>query len=116
MDITTHPFLNVMWSFFVVFVWISWIALVIGVLIDVFRHREMSGLQKAVWVVLVVLVPLIGVLCYLVVHGREMGRRNSAEYAARGGSMSSTAEEIERAQSLRKAGAINDAEFQALKS
>jgi hypothetical protein len=113
MDITTHPFLNVMWTFFVVFVWISWFSLVVGVIVDVFR-REMPGLSKAVWVVLVVFVPLIGVLAYLVVHGRDMGRRDAAEYAARGGG--GAAAEIERAQGLRNAGAINDAEFQALKS
>lgn len=112
MDITTHPFLNIMWTFFVIFVWISWFSLVVGVIVDVFR-RDMSGLSKAGWVVLVVFVPLIGVVAYLVVHGREMGRRDAAEYAVRGGG---AAAEIERAQVLRDSGAINDAEFQALKS
>src|SRR5947209_12587846 len=51
------------------FIWI-WIA--IGVVVDVFRSHDLSGWGKAGWLFLIVVVPLIGVLIYLIARGHKM--------------------------------------------
>jgi hypothetical protein len=125
MDITTHPFLNIMWSFFVIFLWISWFMLLIGIVADIFRRREISGIAKAMWLLLVIFLPVIGALLYLIVHGNTMGGRDAstdAYYASASGagagsaSSGGSAAEIAQAASLRDSGAITEAEFQALKT
>lgn len=71
-------------------------------------------------------VPLLGVLCYLIVNRREMGQRD-AEHAKAAqpqlddhvrsvsGSHDGPAAEIEKAKQLLGSGAITQAEFGALK-
>jgi hypothetical protein len=51
------------------FLWI-WIA--VTVLVDIFRSHDLSGWAKAGWIVLIVLVPLLGVLIYVIVRGDKM--------------------------------------------
>jgi hypothetical protein len=69
-------------SFFALWVW-----LVISMFVDVFKSPDLSGWVKALWSLLFVVVPLIGVIAYLVLRGPAMvGRavdKQEAEVAAR---------------------------------
>ena len=56
-----YPLLQVFWTILIFFAWVVWIWMVLMVLFDVFRRRDISGLAKAAWCVLVILVPFIGV-------------------------------------------------------
>ena len=49
-----------------------WIWLAVTVVMDVFRSNDLSGWAKAGWIVLVVLVPLLGVLIYVIARGDKM--------------------------------------------
>ena len=51
------------------FLWI-WIA--VTVLVDIFRSHDLSGWAKAGWIVLIVLLPLLGVLIYVIARGDKM--------------------------------------------
>jgi 4-amino-4-deoxy-L-arabinose transferase-like glycosyltransferase len=51
------------------FLWI-WIA--ITVVIDIFRSHDLSGWAKAGWLLLIVLLPLLGVLIYIIARGDTM--------------------------------------------
>ena len=51
---------------------ILWIWLAITVIMDVFRSHDLNGWKKAFWLVLIVLVPLAGVLIYVIARGDEM--------------------------------------------
>ena len=51
------------------FLWI-WIA--VTVVIDIFRSHDLSGWAKAGWLVLIVLVPLLGVLIYVIARSDKM--------------------------------------------
>jgi hypothetical protein len=67
-------FLTVMW--FVLFV--AWVFLVFWVIVDILWSRDLSGWAKALWTLLVVFIPWLGVFIYLIVRGRPMaesGRR-----------------------------------------
>ena len=68
------PLLDLFWTILIIFLFVAWIWVLISVVIDVFRN-DISGWAKAVWVVLIVFLPILGVLAYLVVHGGDMSQR-----------------------------------------
>ena len=51
---------------------ILWIWMAITVVIDIFRSHDLSGWAKAGWLVLVFLVPLLGVLVYVIARNDKM--------------------------------------------
>ncbi len=57
---------------------VAWIVLLIKVFADLFRS-DMSGGLKALWVLLLVLLPFLGVLIYLVGRGGDTTQRNLEE-------------------------------------
>ena len=67
----SYPFLNIMWTMFIFFAWVIWIWVLITMLADNFRRRDHSGWSKAMWTVLIIFLPLIGVLVYMVSRPRE---------------------------------------------
>src|SRR4051794_25692626 len=60
------PFLDVMWTIFILFRWVIWIWLLIMVLADNFRRTDHSGAAKAGWTLFVIFLPLLGVLVYMI--------------------------------------------------
>jgi Phospholipase_D-nuclease N-terminal/Short C-terminal domain len=120
-----YPFLEVMWTLIVFFAWVIWFWILITILMDVFRRRDIGGGKKALWVVFLILVPFLGVLVYLIVNHDEMAERNVREAKASqaqfdeyvksvaGGGPTA---EIERAKQLLDSGAISQAEFDAIKA
>src|ERR1700689_4463148 len=53
-------------EFAFLFLWI-WIA--VGVVFDIFRSHDLSNWGKALWMLLIILLPYLGVLGYLLVRG-----------------------------------------------
>lgn len=53
----------------------SYLVMLARVFIDIFADHAMVGWAKALWVVLLLLMPVIGVLIYLVARGDGIGRR-----------------------------------------
>lgn len=51
MDFTTHPFLNILLSAFMLFIWVAWIFIWVRITIDVLRRRDIGGWYKAIWIV-----------------------------------------------------------------
>jgi ABC-type multidrug transport system fused ATPase/permease subunit len=124
LDFTNHPFLNVIWTFFLIFVWISWFWLMISIAVDIFRRHDMGGFAKALWFIVIIFLPLIGSLIYLITQGGSMAKRSAEDQQhkqeafdayARERAGGSTAE-IERAKGLLDSCAIDQAEFQKLKA
>jgi hypothetical protein len=97
-----YPLLEVFLSILYFFALVIWFFAVAAVIIDIFRSHDMSGWAKAAWFVFVFLVPLIGLLAYLVVRGPKIQRR--------------TTDELERLANLRDRGAITDDEFEQQKA
>lgn len=121
------PLLDLLLAMFWFFLFFMWIYLVIMVFIDIFRSHDLSGWGKAGWIILIIILPLFGVLIYVIVRGRSMGER-SAEQAVQSkratddyirtvaGSGDSTSDEIAKLAALRDNGTITDDEFQAQKA
>src|SRR3974390_926869 len=56
-------------EFALLFLWI-WMA--VTVVVDVMRSHDLTGWAKAGWIVLIVLLPLLGVLIYVIARGDKM--------------------------------------------
>ena len=120
-----YPFLDVFWTMIVFFCWVAWIWMLIMIFSDVFR-RDISGWAKAGWCLFVLVLPFLGAFVYLIANGSGLTERRVRDaqvsqanfdqhirtVAADGGS----AGEIERAKQLLDSGAINQEEFERLKT
>jgi len=118
------------WSYFWLLVWwfvfISYLIVLFHVFADIFRDRELGGGWKAVWIVVLLLVPFLGLLVYLIARGQGMGERQFARaqgeraeadrYIQDVAGRSNPAEQISSAKALLDSGAITQAEFDQLKS
>jgi hypothetical protein len=60
---------------------VAWFWLLISIISDIFRDREMSGAGKGLWCIFVILLPWLGVLVYLIARGRSMSERSAREAA-----------------------------------
>jgi hypothetical protein len=114
-------FRNFVVDAFTIFVFIVWFWLLISVASDLFRRHDISGWAKAIWVIVLIVAPYIGVLAYLIFQGRGMGERNlqqaqAAREALRHEFGFSAADEIEKLDRLKKAGSISDTEFTRLRA
>lgn len=120
------PLLDLLVSMFWLFLFFAWIWLVITVFVDIFRSDDLSGWGKAGWMLLVLVVPLLGVLVYLIARGDSMTKRQieSAQaqqaqfddYVRSVSSSSGTADEIAKLGELKASGVITDEEFAAQKA
>ncbi len=70
--VNNPSFWDVVWWMFIFFAWVMWIFVVISVFIDNFRRKDHGGFAKAMWTVLIIFLPVIGVLCYLIARPREV--------------------------------------------
>jgi hypothetical protein len=121
-----YPFLGVLWSMLVFFLWVSWFVLLFHVIGDVFRRRDASGGKKTLWLIFLVFVPFLGVFAYLIANSDDMARRNIEraeaarsemdDYVRSVAASSGATGEIERAKGLLDSGAITQAEFDAIKA
>jgi hypothetical protein len=114
-------FRNFVVDAFTIFVFIVWFWLLISVASDLFRRHDISGWAKAIWVIVLIVAPYIGVLAYLIFQGRGMGERNLQQAQAAREELRrqigfSAADEIEKLDRLKKAGSISDAEFARLRA
>ncbi len=113
-----------LWSLLIIFFMITFFMILFNVVLDVFRSQDLSGGSKALWLIVVVIFPFVGLFIYLVVRGNQMHARQAQAMAdsqaavddyvrqvAGGGS----ATEIAKAKELLDAGSINQAEFDAIK-
>lgn len=120
------PLLDLLLAMFWFFLFIIWIWLLITIFIDIFRS-DMSGWAKAAWVIFVIILPLLGVLVYLIAEGGNMQKRAvkaaaeqqaaQAEYikSVAGGAGASTADELEKLKKLHESGVLTDDEYQQQK-
>ena len=119
---SSYPFLNVMWTMLVFFVWILWFWLLFGVFADVFRRHDLSGWGKTGWLIFVIILPFLGVFIYLISQNEGMTERSVQRATAQqsyqpaaGGGGTGAAAEIASAKELLDSGAITQAEYDTLK-
>jgi hypothetical protein len=66
---------DLMWSLLAIFFIVTYWMILFFVIVDVFRS-DASGVSKAVWLLFLLFLPVIGMFSYLITHGDGMSRRN----------------------------------------
>ena len=106
---------------------ITFFVVVIRIIMDIFRDKELGGFGKAAWLIFVILLPVLGALVYLIARGKGMPRRDVDQAAAAHAAQvaytkglineaGGAAGEIKAAKELLDSGAITAEEFDALKA
>ena len=121
-----YPLLGVFWTMLEFFLFFVWIWLLIVIFGDIFRSRDLGGLAKALWIIFVIVIPVVGILVYLIARGGGMHERaveqaqqqNQAfqEYVQQAAGPSSTADELAKLADLKASGAITEEDFQTGKA
>jgi hypothetical protein len=121
----TYPLLNIFWTMLEIFAFIVYIWLLIAIFSDIFRSDDMGGGAKMLWVLFVFIIPVIGILVYLLIRGGSMHERAAKQaqrqqqafdsYVADAAGTSPT-DQLAKLADLKERGAITDAEFETQKA
>ena len=114
-------FSNFLADVLAIFVFVVLFWLLITVFSDLFRRHDISGWAKAIWVIVLILTPYIGVLGYLIFQGHGMAERNKqqalhAREELRRVVGFSVADEIQKLDALKKSGSVSEEEFARLRA
>jgi Phospholipase_D-nuclease N-terminal/Short C-terminal domain len=121
-----YPFLEVLWTMLIFFLWVMWFWLLIVIIGDVFRRHDIGGGKKTIWLIFILFVPFVGVLAYVLSNSQGMAERNMErarsqraqmdDYVRETAGSGGAAAEIDKAKQLLDSGAITQAEFDAIKA
>jgi len=114
-------FRNFLADAFAVFMFVLWFWLLIIVIGDLFRRRDVSGWVKAIWVIALIVFPYLGIFAYMITQSRGMAERSSEQAQQSRDELRrvvgfSVADEIEKLDRLKKSGSITDQEFARLRA
>ena len=117
---------EVLWSFLWFFLFIIWIYLLIFIFSDIFRSEDLSGWGKALWTILIIFLPYIGIFAYLIARGGKMAERQAKQMQTQQAAMdsyirttasgASDAEQLAKLADLHAAGKLDDAEYATAKA
>jgi hypothetical protein len=113
-------------EFFIFFAWFMSLFWVFG---DLFRSRDLDGVAKTLWTLFLIILPILGMLAYLIFRGggmteraqeaqAEAQKRQEAyirSVATQNGGGGAT-DQIASAKALLDQGAINATEYEKLKA
>jgi hypothetical protein len=120
-------FLLALFEFFIFFAWFMCLFWIFG---DLFRSKDIGGFAKTLWTLFLIILPILGMLIYLIARGGGMTERSLAaqaeaqkrqdayirSVATSNGGSGSAADEIASAKALLDSGAINANEYEQLKA
>jgi hypothetical protein len=123
---SSYPLLDLFWTILWIFGFIIWIWLLIMIFGDIFRSHDIGGWAKALWTIFVIVLPLLGILVYLIARGGGMHERAAQQaqqqqqafeaYVRQSAGTTNTADELAKLVDLKNSGALTDAEFEAQKA
>ena len=117
----SYPILGAFWTIFMIFLWVIWFWVLITIFIDIFRSHDLSGWVKALWFIFILLLPLIGVVVYLIARGGKMHEHQVRDaqvqeqqlrsYVQEAAGSQSSADQLAKLADLRDRGVITAEEF-----
>ena len=122
----SYPLLNAFWTIVMIFLWVIWFWILITILIDLFRSHDLSGWAKALWFIFILILPLIGVLVYLIARGGKMHEhavrdaqaqdQQFRQYVQEAAGSQNSADQLAKLADLRDRGVITAEEFEREKA
>ena len=108
--------ITVVWLFF----WTMALMIFISVFSDIFRREDLSGGMKAVWIIVIFILPFLGCLIYMIARpkmtAQDVQNIARADAAAKAVAGVSTADELTKLTQLRDASVISPEQYEALKA
>jgi predicted PurR-regulated permease PerM len=115
-----------LWSLLIIFFMVIYFMMLFQVIVDIFRRQDASGGKKALWLIVLLVLPLVGLLAYMISNGASMTERNVQvmqdsqrqfdDHVRTVAASSGPASEIGKAKELLDSGAISQQEFEQLKA
>ena len=114
-------FSNFLADVFSIFIFVLWFWLLITVFGDLFRRHDISGWAKAIWVIVLIVFPYLGMFIYLISQHRGMAERQrsgSSKLATSFATWSgfSVADELEKLERLKNSNVISNEEYTRLRA
>jgi hypothetical protein len=120
---------EVFWSMLWFFLFTLWLMLLFTIFGDIFKSRDLSGWGKALWSILIIFLPFIGVFAYMIARGNKMTEHAMDESRRREDAMRGYVQEVvattpatsgvdslTQLANLHGQGVINDDEFARMKA
>ncbi|HEX5949816.1 MAG TPA: SHOCT domain-containing protein [Actinomycetota bacterium] len=111
---------DVIWSVIVLTFWVLVLSMFVRVFADIWRRDDVSGVAKALWILLIVVLPFVGILIYVIARPAmtEQDRRIAAEELERARRLEgySAADEVAKLAKLRDEREITAEEYEELRS
>ncbi|HEY4226915.1 MAG TPA: SHOCT domain-containing protein [Candidatus Limnocylindrales bacterium] len=115
----TYTFWDVIWSMVAFFFWFMLIWIFISIFADIFRRNDLSGGWKAIWLIVIFILPFLAALIYIIsrpkVTAQDVQMMTQADAAMKAAAGVSAADQIEKLNQLKASGAITVPEYEALK-
>jgi Short C-terminal domain/Phospholipase_D-nuclease N-terminal len=121
----TYPLLDLFWTMLEIFAFIIYFWIIIAIFSDIFRSHDLGGGAKMLWVLFVFIIPVIGMLAYLLIRGGSMHERAAKQaqqqqeafnaYVSDAAGASQT-DQLAKLADLKQRGAITDVEFETQKA
>jgi hypothetical protein len=91
----------------------------ISIFADIFRRNDLSGGWKAIWIIVIFVIPFIGALIYIIsrpkVTAQDVQLMTQQDAAVKAAAGVTPADQIEKLNQLKESGAITVPEYEALK-
>jgi hypothetical protein len=128
MTAASYPLLDAFWTILLFFALLMWIWLIVACITDLFRSHDLSGWSKALWMLAIIVIPLVGVFGYLIVRGTTMHERQAQQVNAYEASLrnaqgpqsvdgaAGVADQLAKLADLKDRGVLSEQEFQQEKS
>jgi hypothetical protein len=72
-----YPLGGILWTMALLYFWFMLIWMFIATFADIFRRHNLSGFAKAMWVLLIFVLPFLGILIYVIARPRVGDRDES---------------------------------------
>ena len=104
-----------------IFIFVLWFWLLITVFGDLFRRHDISGWAKAIWVIVLIIFPYLGIFIYLIMQHRGMAERQSQRAQQARDELRqvvgfSVADELEKLERLKNSNTISNDEYLRLRA
>ena len=104
-----------------IFIFVVWFWLLISVIGDLFRRHDISGWGKAIWVIVLIVFPYLGIFIYMITQHRGMAERQGQRVQQAREDMRhfvgySVADELEKLERLKNSGTISNEEYMRLRA
>jgi hypothetical protein len=115
----TYTFWDAIWTLVAFFFWFMLIWIFISIFADIFRRNDLTGGWKAIWIIVIFIIPFFGALIYIItrpkVTAQDVQMMTQADAAMKAAAGVTAADQIEKLNQLKESGAITVPEYEALK-